>query len=833
MIKRITTYSNALLYLLVFTFLTTEYATAQVGINATDAEPDASAMLDVSSTDKGVLIPRMDSTSRNNIASPAIGLIVYDSTTTSFWYYDNDQWNEIRNGTQPLTINDITENLDLQYDYSCIETASTLMMTNEPIDIAVSGNYAYVITDGDELKVIDISTPTAPTVVGTLALGAEPIGIAVSGNYAYIIDNTDDDLRVIDISTPAAPTQLGSNFSLGNEPRDITIAGDYAYIAEFGSGNLNIINISNPASLAQSGSVNVGLTAYSVSISGNYAYVIYTISADLQVVDVSDVTNPTLSGSTTIGNEQKAITASGDYVYTVDQFDDELNITDISNAASPTAYASLSIGDAPSGITLSGNYAFIVDETDNDLRIIDISIPAAPILSDQINLEGSANAIAVANNYGYVVHSNGFSVIALIPCYMNVGINPITGEFVVETANLSNHIANQNIELSGYYLSNDGDDEGISIDDDGKVTFSNNLILNGNYLSNDGGNEGISISDDGNVTFHKNILLDDNYLSNDGGNEGISIADNGTVTTSSTLSVNGNIALNSNYLSNDGDNEGISIDNDGNATFSNNLTINGNLTLSDTINGSNDTVYVNDVLVVKDDLIIEQAKTGSNAYIATFKNTTNDNAARNDGINIIAGHDNFSNTAISHLINFSTPNGTTIGAIQQDAATSVLYNTTSDIRLKTNIQPTQYGLADILKIQVRDYHYKKDLSQTPQTGFLAQQLYEIYPSVVSVGGDDETTNPWMVDYAKVTPLLVKGMQNQQSIIEELTTSNTQLKTKHQQQATEINALKAQTESDKLKIQALQRQVAALQVLQQQHAEMKATLEQIQKELDNQ
>ena len=51
--------------------------------------------LDVSSADKGILIPRMDSTSRNNISNPAIGLMVFDSTTNSFWYYANSSWNNI------------------------------------------------------------------------------------------------------------------------------------------------------------------------------------------------------------------------------------------------------------------------------------------------------------------------------------------------------------------------------------------------------------------------------------------------------------------------------------------------------------------------------------------------------------------------------------------------------------------------------------------------------------------------------------------------------------------------------------------------------------------
>ena len=63
-----------------------------VGINPTGASPDNSAILDIVSPDKGLLIPRMDSTTRKAIASPAHGLMVFDSTFNSLWYHDGAAW---------------------------------------------------------------------------------------------------------------------------------------------------------------------------------------------------------------------------------------------------------------------------------------------------------------------------------------------------------------------------------------------------------------------------------------------------------------------------------------------------------------------------------------------------------------------------------------------------------------------------------------------------------------------------------------------------------------------------------------------------------------------
>jgi hypothetical protein len=64
--------------------------TAQVGIGT--ASPEATAVLEVVSTDKGLLMPRMTTTQRAAINSPATGLMVFDTTTNSFWYYDGTIW---------------------------------------------------------------------------------------------------------------------------------------------------------------------------------------------------------------------------------------------------------------------------------------------------------------------------------------------------------------------------------------------------------------------------------------------------------------------------------------------------------------------------------------------------------------------------------------------------------------------------------------------------------------------------------------------------------------------------------------------------------------------
>ncbi|MCF8233736.1 MAG: tail fiber domain-containing protein [Bacteroidales bacterium] len=64
-----------------------------VAINESGNSANASAMLDVSSTNKGLLIPRMDSVQRASISNPATGLLVFQTDgTAGFYYYTGSGW---------------------------------------------------------------------------------------------------------------------------------------------------------------------------------------------------------------------------------------------------------------------------------------------------------------------------------------------------------------------------------------------------------------------------------------------------------------------------------------------------------------------------------------------------------------------------------------------------------------------------------------------------------------------------------------------------------------------------------------------------------------------
>ncbi|MFH1120704.1 MAG: tail fiber domain-containing protein [Bacteroidota bacterium] len=62
---------------------------AQVAINSDNSNPDPSAMLDIKSTSKGLLLPRITLAQRNAIASPANGLMIYQTNNSPGFYYNS------------------------------------------------------------------------------------------------------------------------------------------------------------------------------------------------------------------------------------------------------------------------------------------------------------------------------------------------------------------------------------------------------------------------------------------------------------------------------------------------------------------------------------------------------------------------------------------------------------------------------------------------------------------------------------------------------------------------------------------------------------------------
>lgn len=70
--------------------------TQSIAVNADGSPPDSSAMVDIKSTNKGLLIPRMTKVQRDSISNPALGLLIYQlDIKPGFYYFDGTAWRQL------------------------------------------------------------------------------------------------------------------------------------------------------------------------------------------------------------------------------------------------------------------------------------------------------------------------------------------------------------------------------------------------------------------------------------------------------------------------------------------------------------------------------------------------------------------------------------------------------------------------------------------------------------------------------------------------------------------------------------------------------------------
>jgi hypothetical protein len=136
------------------------------------------------------------------------------------------------------------------------------------------------------------------------------------------------------------------------------------------------------------------------------------------------------------------------------------------------------------------------------------------------------------------------------------------------------------------------------------------------------------------------------------------------------------------------------------------------------------------------------------------------------GSTINIGHPSGAASGFSYAL-FSYDNSI-IGSIGQSGTTAVLYNTTSDQRLKENITDANDAGDKIDAIKVRQYDWKAGGSHQDY-GMVAQELMTVAPEAVS--GDPESDEMMGVDYSKLVPMMLKEIQSLRARVAQLEGAN--------------------------------------------------------------
>ena len=120
-------------------------------------------------------------------------------------------------------------------------------------------------------------------------------------------------------------------------------------------------------------------------------------------------------------------------------------------------------------------------------------------------------------------------------------------------------------------------------------------------------------------------------------------------------------------------------------------------------------------------------------------------------------------------IHFFDASNNDAGSVQNGGGASTVYNTSSDYRMKENYRPLENGLERLSKLNPIKFKWKH--YDIEQEGFLAHEAQEVFPDAVTGDKDgiDKYGKPEMqqMDYGRITPLLVKAIQEQQVLIEAL------------------------------------------------------------------
>ena len=403
-----------------------------VGIGT--ATPKASAALDIESADKGLLIPRVNlvniTNSTSPISSPETGLLVWNTNgsiggTTNgigFYYFDGTTWQslvsssagyltEIHDNNNDTYVR-VEETPDVNRIQLKVGNSTSLIELKEVSTNRL--NLAFLNTSGDILigedagKDIRTTSQTRDNIL--IGVGA---GTRLRGNQNVILGK--------EAGVSPVPSTSGSQY-------DNVILG-------YQAAGLDFYGTSNIAIGSQAG--------YNIKGGYNNTYIGY--QSGFAGSGVQNVALGYQAGQNSVGSKNVFI---GRQAGRNELSDNKLYI-DNSSTTTPLIYGDFltNVLRVNGTLEIGTAYSFpLVDGLANQVLQTDgagnIGWATIPGLTQVLQLNG--NVLSLTNNGG------------------SVTLNPLVD-------NLGNHVATQNVELNDNWISNDGDNEGIKVADDGKV----------------------------------------------------------------------------------------------------------------------------------------------------------------------------------------------------------------------------------------------------------------------------------------------------------------------------------------------------------------------------
>ena len=237
---------------------------------------------------------------------------------------------------------------------------------------AVSGAAVYAMTDGFGLRVLDISTPTAPALRGSLALRGSNQGLVAPGGNIVLFTNLSSGLVVIDVADVARPVRVAS-FVPDGYPRGVAASGAFAYLTDWPTG-LYIVSLAKP----------------------DAPEVLKLLAAPPAQVGTGDPR--TFTAAVTVMSPTPSAPAA--VVSVIDQ-GGLLHVFDATTPAAAVETATFAVAGTPRRIKVKGRLAYIASGAAG-VQVIDLANPAHPAFVGAIQGKGPARDVAVSDSAVFV-----------------------------------------------------------------------------------------------------------------------------------------------------------------------------------------------------------------------------------------------------------------------------------------------------------------------------------------------------------------------------------------------------------------------------------------------
>jgi hypothetical protein len=226
--------------------------------------------------------------------------------------------------------------------------------------VKVAGDTAYLI--GSALNIIDVQQPSEPYLLAEYATFSSSLeDVVVQDSLLYSAEG-EYGLRILDISTPTHPNIIGQ-YDTAGETYGVTVEDNIAYVAD-GSAGLLLLDVADPTTIERLGNYDTPGLVASVQVRDKIAYTIVDAeqvddgTTGMLILDVSNPTNPTLLGSYAAPGEVSGLTLDGNNAFLATTYHG-IHVLDISNPAQPTLIEQVAVAGTPRAMQKVGDILHI------------------------------------------------------------------------------------------------------------------------------------------------------------------------------------------------------------------------------------------------------------------------------------------------------------------------------------------------------------------------------------------------------------------------------------------------------------------------------------------